>query len=170
MRVRVADIPEEGLRIDGPELFDHPFQDPTWVLDDASLAVERDGDAVFVHGSLAATIPQLCGRCLAGFDMTVTPSIEARFVPSPTGRGDEQELGSDDLETDVYDQGTLDLNALLETETSLALPMKPLCREECRGLCPVCGGNRNTTACACQERAPELRWEPLKVWAARQSR
>ena len=149
MRIRVADIPEEGLRIDGPESFDHPFQDPPWVLDEASLAVEKDG---------------------AGFDLTVTPSIEARFVPSPTGRGDEQELGADDLETDVYDQGTLDLNALLETETSLALPMKPLCREECRGLCPVCGENRNTTACACEERAPELRWEPLKAWAARQSR
>ena len=154
MRIRVADIPEEGLRIDGPEPFDRPFQDPTWVLDDASLAVEKDGDAIFVHGSLVATVPQLCGRCLAGFDVTVTPSIEARFVPSPTGRGDEHELGADDL----------------ETETSLALPMKPLCREECRGLCPVCGENRNTTACACEERAPELRWEPLKAWAARQSR
>jgi uncharacterized metal-binding protein YceD (DUF177 family) len=94
MRIRVAEIPEEGLRIEGPESFDHPFQDPTWVLADASLAVEKDGDAVFVHGSLAATVPQLCGRCLAGFDLTVTPSIEARFVPSPTGRGDEQELGA----------------------------------------------------------------------------
>jgi len=132
----------------------------------AALLPARAGGA----GSLAATVPQLCGRCLAGFDLTVSPSIEARFVPSPTGRGDEQELGADDLETDVYDQGTLDLSALLETETSLALPMKPLCREECRGLCPICGENRNTTACACQERAPELRWEPLKAWAARQSR
>jgi uncharacterized metal-binding protein YceD (DUF177 family) len=113
MRIRVADIPEEGLRIDGPEPFDHPFQEPTWVLDDASLAVEKDGDAVFVHRSLAATVPQFCSRCLVGFDLTVTPSIEARFVPSPTGRGDEQELGAGDLETVEYEQGTLDLNAVL---------------------------------------------------------
>jgi uncharacterized protein len=170
MRVRVADIPDDGLRIDGPELFEHPFQDPSWVLDDVSLSLEKDGDAVFVHGSLAATVPQVCGRCLAGFDTSVTPSIEARFVPSPTGRGDEHELGADDLETDVYAHGTVDLDALVETETSLALPMKPLCREDCRGLCPVCGGNRNTTECACQEHAPDPRWEPLKAWAARQPR
>ena len=74
MRIRVAEIPEEGLRIEGPESFDHPFQDPTWVLADASLTVEKDGDAVFVHGSLAATVPQLCGRCLAGLRSTSSSS------------------------------------------------------------------------------------------------
>ena len=103
--------------------------------------------------------------------MTVHPEVDARFVPMPaTARGDEQELGADDLETDVYQHGTLDLTALLETETTLALPMKPLCREDCRGLCPVCGGNRNTTDCACQTPAPDSRWAALKDWAARQSR
>src|SRR4029077_4763144 len=112
-------------------------------------------------------IPQVCGRCLAGFDITVTPSIETRFVPSPTGRGDEQELGAGDLGNDAEDQEPLALNALLETETSLALPMKPLCREECRGLCPVCGGNRNITACACETPALDSRWAALKDWAER---
>lgn len=170
MRVRVAEIPEEGLRIEGVDAFEHPFQDSTWALDDVSLAVEKDGDAVFVHGSLSATVPQVCGRCLQPFDVTVSPEVETRFVPSPRGRGEENELGRDDLETDVYDNGVLDLGALLETETSLALPMKPLCRDDCRGLCPVCGGNRNTTTCGCSEPTVESRWEPLKQWAARQSR
>ena len=76
-------------------------------------------------------------------------------------------MGADDLETDVYQHGQLDLTALLETETSLALPMKPLCREGCRGLCPVCGGNRNVTACACETRVPDPRWAALKGWAER---
>jgi uncharacterized protein len=171
MRVRVAEIPEDGLRIEGSDAFDRPYQDPAWTLDDASLLVEKDGDAVFVHGHLAATVPQLCGRCLLPFTVTVAPEIETRFVPSPSGRGEEPELAADDLETDVYDHGVLDLNALLETETTLALPMKPLCREDCRGLCPVCGGNRNTAECTCEEHAADARWEPLKqAWAARQSR
>ena len=56
---------------------------------------------------------------------------------------------------------------LLETETTLALPMKPLCREDCRGLCPVCGGNRNVTACACETHVPDPRWTALKGWAER---
>ncbi|HWO04128.1 MAG TPA: DUF177 domain-containing protein, partial [Methylomirabilota bacterium] len=72
-----------------------------------------------------------------------------------------------DLETDVYQHGQLDVTALLETETTLALPMKPLCREGCRGLCPVCGGNRNITACACETPALDSRWAALKDWAER---
>jgi uncharacterized protein len=170
MRVRVADIPEDGLSIDGAEAFEHPYHDPAWRLDDASLQVEKDGDAVLVHGRLAATVPQVCGRCLVPFDVRVTPEVDTRFVPSPRGRGEEHELAADELETDVYDNGMLDLDALLETETTLALPMKPLCQEGCRGLCPVCGANWNTTTCACEQQAPDSRWEPLKAWAARHSR
>ena len=170
MQIRVADIPEEGLELEGPEAFPHPFQDPAWKLDEVSLRIDKDGDAVFVRGRLAARVPQHCGRCLEAYTVTVRPQVEARFVPNPRGRGLEHELGADDLETDVYDNGVLDLDALLETETSLGLPMKPLCREGCRGLCPVCGGNRNVAACACEERAPDSRWAPLKAWAARQSR
>src|SRR5262245_27228608 len=169
MVVRVVEIPEDGLRIEGAEAFDRPFQDGTWKLANVSLLVEKDGDAVFVRGHLSARVPQLCGRCLEGYAVTVEPRIDARFVPGPRGRTEEHELAADDLETDVYDNGVLDLNSLLETETSLALPMKPLCRESCRGLCSVCGGNRNVTECSCEEHAPDARWAPLKAWAARQS-
>lgn len=170
MLIRVAEIPDEGLRIEGPEAFDHPFQDRSWTLDDVSLLLEKEEDAVFVRGRLSATVPQHCGRCLESYAVTVEPEVDARFVPSPSGRGEEHELAADDLETDVYANGALDLNALLETETTLALPMKPLCREDCRGLCPVCGGNRNTTACACEDHVPDPRWAPLKAWADRQAR
>jgi uncharacterized protein len=170
MLIQVADIPEEGLRIEGAESFPSPFQDPGWRLDDVSLVAEKDGDAVFVRGHLAATIPQHCGRCLEPYTFRVEPEVDARFVPSPAGRGEEHELGADDLETDTYAHGVIDLDALLETETTLALPMKSLCRDDCRGLCPVCGGNRNATACACEEHAPDPRWAALKEWAARHPR
>jgi len=166
MLIRVADIPEAGLQIEGPEAFPQPFQDASWTLEDLSLDVQKDGEAVLVTGWLRARVPQLCGRCLEAYDVTVDPAIDARFVPAP-GRGEEVELGSDDLETDVYANGVLDLTTLLETETTLNLPMKPLCRESCRGLCAICGSNRNVTACACQEHVPDLRWAALKGWAER---
>jgi uncharacterized protein len=170
MLIRVADIPEEGLQIEGPEAFPHPFQDPAWRLDGVSLLLDRNGDVVSVRGRLAVTVPQHCGRCLDPYTLTVEPQVDARFVPSPAGRGEEHELAGDDLETDMYDNGVLDLNALIETETSLGLPMKPLCRQDCRGLCAVCGGNRNAADCTCEEQAPDPRWAPLKAWAARQPR
>lgn len=167
MLIRVGDIPPEGLRIEGVADFPRPFQDAAWTLDDLSLTVEKDGDTVFVRGEISARVPLTCGRCLEPYEVAVHPAVDARFVPSPATRGEERELGADDLETDVYRDGVLDLTALLETETTLALPMKPLCREGCQGLCPVCGGNRNDTACACEPRAPDPRWAALKDWAER---
>jgi len=64
MIIRVAEIPEEGLQIEGPGAFPHPFQDATWTLDDLSLTVEKDGEAVLVKGRLLARVPEHCGRCL----------------------------------------------------------------------------------------------------------
>ena len=170
MIIRVTEIPAEGLEIEGPGAFARPFQDPAWSLDDLSLSVEKDGVAVFVRGTLVARVPQYCGRCLEPYAVTVTPEVDARFVPNPRRRGEEVELGADDLETDVYDNGVLDLTTLLETETTLLLPMKPLCREDCRGLCPICGANRNEHSCRCEVTVDDLRWAPLKSWAARLSK
>jgi DUF177 domain-containing protein len=165
--IQVSEIPDEGLRIEGVADFPRPFQDSSWALDDLSLVVEKEGDVVFVRGDLEARVPLHCGRCLEPYTVTVHPNVDARFVPAPATRGEERELAADDLETDVYQHGQLDVTALLETETTLALPMKPLCREGCRGLCPVCGGNRNVTACACETPTLDSRWAALKDWAER---
>jgi uncharacterized protein len=170
MLIRVSEIPEEGLQIDGPEAIARPFHDAAWRLETLSLMLEREGDVVFVRGRLAARVPQICGRCLEPYQVVVEPQVDARFVPNPPGRAEERELAADDLETDVYDHDSLDLAALLETETTLGLPMKPLCHEGCRGLCPVCGANRNMTACACEERSQDPRWAPLRALAARLSK
>jgi uncharacterized protein len=113
-------------------------------------------------------VPQVCSRCLESYDATVVAPVETRLVPAPA-RGEERELGVDDLETDVYDHDQIDLNALLETETTLGLPMKPLCREECRGLCPTCGASRNAAPCDCAP-AADPRWSPLKGLADRLSK
>ena len=165
--IRVSEIPEDGLQIDGASAIERPFADPAWALDDLSLRVEKDGDAVFVSGRLKARVPQVCGRCLEPFQVTVTPQVEARFVPDSSGPGEERELGVRDLDTDVYRAGQLDLRELVVTETTLGLPMKPLCREDCRGLCPVCGGNRNLVPCACETTSTDPRWAALKTLAGR---
>jgi uncharacterized protein len=169
MVIRVSEIPEEGLRLEGPEAFPEPFQDRAWRLEDVELAVEKDGDVVFVHGRIRSRVPQVCSRCLETYETAVVADVETRLVPAPVVRGEERELGRDDLETDVYEHDQMDLNALLETETTLGLPMKPLCSEGCRGLCPTCGANRNTVPCACAPIA-DPRWAPLKGLADRLSK
>ncbi len=137
MVIKVSEIPEEGLRFEAPEAFAEPFQDRDWRLEDAQLAVDKVGDVVFVHGRVRSRVPQVCSRCLEPYEATVDANVDTRLVPSPAVRGEERELGRDDLETDVYEHDQIDLNALLETETTLGLSMKPLCSEGCRGLCPT---------------------------------
>jgi DUF177 domain-containing protein len=89
--------------------------------------------------------------------------VDLLLVPHPTGRQGQIELAPDDLEVDFYQADVLDVAGLLRSETDLALPMKPLCRPECRGLCPVCGGNRNLTECRCETRVTDPRLAPLEA-------
>ena len=166
MIIRVPDIPAEGLSVVGPSALGTVYRDPAWRVDEVRLQLERDGIDVFVTGELRATVSQTCGRCLEPSAVTVTAAIDVRLVPRPA-TGDSVELAPDDLDVDFYERDEFDLGALIEAETGLALPMKPLCREGCLGLCPVCGGNRNVVACACPPRPPDPRLAVLKDLAAR---
>jgi uncharacterized protein len=164
--IRVSELPGEGLTIDDPARLSLAYQDRSWHLDDVRLHVARDGAEVVVAGDVDATVPQTCGRCLEAFPVVVHAAIDLRFMPRPAS-ADSHELSPDDFETDFYVDDQLDLAAVVETETTLALPMKPLCRSDCLGLCPACGGNRNLVTCACPERPPDPRLGGLGGLAAR---
>ena len=166
MILRVSDISDDGLTIEDARLFGSPFSDRSWRLDRVRLHAERDGDDVVVAGEIDSTVPVACGRCLEEMPARVRAAVDVRFIPRPP-TGDRVELGTDDLDLDFYNGDEIDLSTLVQSETALALPMKPLCRDDCRGLCPVCGGNRNLVACACPERAPDPRLGVLKDLAAR---
>jgi len=95
------------------------------------------------------------------------PDVRERDLGAVFELVDEQEVADEDLGVSFYKDETLDLADLMREQFYLALPMKPLCREDCRGLCSVCGGNRNVTACACPEPATASRWAALKGLADR---
>jgi len=153
MRITISEIPDEGLTVETTAELAAAFRESGWELETASLQLGKRGSEVEISGGFAGTVPLACSRCLEPFPFRVAPEIAVRLLPKPTAREEEVELSGDDLEVEFYDGDVLDLAALLRAETLLTLPMKPLCREECRGLCPVCGGNRNQVACAC-----EVRW------------
>jgi uncharacterized protein len=166
MIIRVSDLEDAGLLVANAGEFVAPFADGSWRLDSVRLQVSRDGQDVVVVGDLSASVPLTCGRCLEEFRAQVRPQVNMRYVPKPAISADS-ELAADDLDLDFYDNDELDLAALVETETTLALPMKPLCRDDCRGLCPLCGANRNLAPCTCQVRPPDPRLAPLRDLAAR---
>jgi uncharacterized protein len=166
MMIKVSELDEQGVSVTDPNALDRAFSDPAWRLDAVSLQINPDGADVFVHGSVGATIPQVCGRCLESFPARVEAPVDVRLVPRPA-TGDSVELGEDDLDVDFYVNDLLDLDRVVETETTLALPMKPLCRDDCRGLCPACGGNRNVAQCSCADRAPDPRLAALRDLVSR---
>ncbi|MBI4010843.1 MAG: DUF177 domain-containing protein [Candidatus Rokubacteria bacterium] len=163
MIVRISEISDEGLEIESPVGLGVVFPEAGWTLDAVGLHIERRGGDVVVTGSFRATARLQCSRCLEPLVTQVDPPVDVHLVPVPSVRHEEVELGPDDLELDFYQGDTLDVAGLLRSETDLALPMKPLCRVDCRGLCPVCGANRNVTACACEVRTVDPRLAPLEA-------
>ena len=168
MIIRVSEIQRDGVTIADRAALAAALSDRPWRLEHVALRLDRDGVDVVVTGEIGVTALQTCGRCLEEFTTQVRPAIDVRVVPRP-GTGADVELGADDLDVDFYDNDELNLARLIETETLLGLPMKPLCRADCRGLCRTCGANRNTAPCACGERSPDVRLAALRDVAARPS-
>ncbi|HSC26710.1 MAG TPA: DUF177 domain-containing protein [Vicinamibacterales bacterium] len=166
MIIRVSELEEQGLRIDDVAAFADALNDPTWRLESIALEIEPDGPDVFVRGRLAATVLLTCGRCVETFSGRIDADVDVRVVPKPSG-ADTVELGADDLDVDFYENDELDLARVVANEATLALPMKPLCRPDCRGLCAACGANRNVVACTCAQRPPDPRLAALGDLAAR---
>src|SRR5688500_10524130 len=101
-----------------------------------SLDGEKSGgDASRVIGRAQTRLGLDCGRCLEAFQVPVDARFELRYVPAVQNEGDgEREIAEDDLTTAFYREGSLDVIEMLREQFQLALPMKPLCLEACRGL------------------------------------
>lgn len=151
--IHLADIPEEGLRVEERASLADPYRDEgvQCSLEALSLRVEKAGTQVLVRGSALAQASLLCGRCLEPFPFPIDMEVDVKLRPRPVGREgkEEIELSADDLGVGFYEGDVVDLDALLKEELLLTLPMKPLCRPNCQGLCPTCGVNRNHGTCSC---------------------
>ncbi len=125
--------------------------------------VRKDARKVRLVGRLEATLQCDCSRCLEPFDVPVAAELDSVFLPAAETAGDgEQEVRDDDLGVSFYRDEQIDLGEVMREQFILALPMKPLCRESCKGLCPVCGVNRNREDCGGHEGWVDPRLEPLR--------
>ena len=119
-----------------------------------------------VTGRVAGELELTCGRCLEPFRFPVAGDFDLRYVPRTENVGDgEQQVDEDDLTTAFYSDDQLDLGELMSEQFHLALPMKPLCSEDCKGLCPSCGTNLNTGTCGCSDTWEDPRLAVLKALA-----
>jgi uncharacterized protein len=125
--------------------------------------VERAGGEVRIQGRYSVELGAQCDRCLgrarfpldAGFDLFYRPA-------SNIAREEEVEIDEGEAEIGFYEDGGLELEDILREQVVLALPMQRVCSEDCKGICPVCGRNRNETACDCKIESTNDRWGALR--------
>ena len=123
----------------------------------------KDKEKFRLVGTARAELELPCSRCLEAFRLPVDTPFDLRFLPaSELEEGDEREVQDEDLDTSYYRDDKIDVNELLREQFYLALPMKPLCRDDCKGLCPQCGTNWNNAACTCTTEWEDPRLAPLK--------
>lgn len=104
-----------------------------------------------------------CGRCLKSYEEPVEAKIDLVVLVNPPGpTGGEVRLDADDLGVLALEDETLDTDPILYEQLELSLPMRPLCRPDCAGLCPHCGADRNETPDCCAGGGTDPRWDALK--------
>jgi uncharacterized protein len=123
---------------------------------DFTAEVRKDAQKIRLVGSVRTTLEADCGRCLEPFDIPVDAAFDLMLLPqADQGQGGDADDGGDEVQdADVgvsfYKDDEIDLGEVIREQFFLALPMKPLCRPDCKGLCPVCGVNRNRETCSCR--------------------
>lgn len=126
------------------------------------MLVKAGADRFDVAGRVKTTLELECSRCLEPFTIPVDAGFELRYLPQAANAGDgEREIAEEDLATAYYREGSLDIVEMLREQFQLALPMKPLHDERCRGLCPECGANLNRTDCGHAPAWSDPRLAPL---------
>jgi uncharacterized protein len=169
--IHVREIPPEGKPVDVSlePAGVHLEAEGEFTLQGGRLTgqIEKgEDDAVQFRGHLKAVLGLHCGRCLEAFVHTLDEDLDLFFMPrgaEPDENEEEQDVALSDRDMVVafYDKDRIDLGEIVREQILLEVPLRRLCREDCRGLCPSCGVNRNTEACECQPAPPATADERL---------
>ena len=133
----------------------------------AQLHARRLGDQVAIDGTVKTTVVLTCSRCLEHFEFDVETNFSATAVPerplvAASIPKEEIELSGDAIDVILYEGESVDLRNEIAQQIIMALPFKPLCQENCKGLCSHCGTNLNQSTCTCQSGAANNPFAVLK--------
>ena len=125
--------------------------------------VRKVQEEITVEGRISTHIEMICSRCLTPHDEYLDDTFEVIYRPRPEEQevGDEIELEETDLNISYYVGDSLAIAELIREQLLLLLPVKPLCKDDCVGLCPSCGQNLNEGSCTCPKEAIDSRFAVL---------
>ncbi|MDD5774149.1 MAG: DUF177 domain-containing protein [bacterium] len=165
MKIKINDIPEEGLDLEFSENLaelnvEHEQLEKLKEVT-ANIHIQKEDFGFFAFGEINVDWDLICNRCLIPFPQTakIEFSREYRLI--------EEDIADEKIEEDILSavlikNEEIDLENEIKEDLLLAIPIKILCKAECKGICPNCGQNLNVKKCSCVQEETDIRWEALK--------
>jgi len=157
LRLNVGFLLKEGIGYSREFPFDEPVvavaEDLTVSNLYGAVSFTRTPQGLYAQGLLRATVPATCARCLTDIAQPVSSRLGELYHYPPESAPPDSLILDDDHH--------LDLTPVVREEFILAIPLQPLCRPDCKGLCPQCGANWNEGPCDCPSEAVDPRWAGL---------
>ncbi|BCS53929.1 DUF177 domain-containing protein [Geobacter sp. SVR] len=147
----------DRLQSDGDCTFTGPVR--------SDITVSREYDHIRIAGRVSAPIRLTCSRCLEAYDSAVDSNFSIFFrkgTPEEVPVEDEVELNEQDLISGTYSGDEIDLTHEIEEQVAMEIPLKPLCSENCKGLCSTCGTDLNRGSCTCSREQINFKFSALK--------
>jgi uncharacterized protein len=161
MKIAITDIPDEGLTVDVEEklaLEEVSAGSPV----KGTLQVNKSDREVIVIGKVTSVLDLQCSRCLKGFKRPLDIPVNVVYHPVEEIAEERHGLKDDEMDMGFYRGEEIDLQELVREQVLLNMQMKPLCDENCKGICPNCGADLNAGACGCETQKIDPRLEVLK--------
>jgi uncharacterized protein len=176
MKIEIQHIPDQGMALSyqrDAQVFSslmdlartegYEFVSPIFI----DLHIQPEHDMFSVKGGLAFTLRVLCSRCLASFEVAPKQRFTLRFsrkIPQDVHAGNVEgvALTADEIGLAFFEGDSIDLRDAVQEQVVLAVPLYPVCRENCKGLCPRCGVDLNVETCRCTADKPPGPFDVLK--------
>ncbi len=175
MKISIWEIPEEGLEVSlekGKEWMEsyhsqwpsiYRFTSPI----KGTMKIRRFGTKIMVEGTIKTELELECSRCSSIFLYPLSINFVSELYPLEEfifRSSEPLELRKNEMEMEFYQKGTLDLEEVMSANIILNIPTYPLCREDCKGICPTCGKNKNYESCTCEKEKviKDERWQTLE--------
>ncbi len=157
-----VDIPSGQIEFDK-----HIGQSSPLHAEGTAQLLNRSLGEIRMQGDLRVQIDGTCDRCIEAASYSIENHFDLVYMPADEAAvGGEDEIDEAAIEVGYYEGNGIELNDVLREVVLLALPMRLVCREDCQGICPVCGQNRNQTNCHCEPAITDDRWSKLKLLRA----
>lgn len=172
MIIDVEKLPKEGRKISK----DYEFLSAALVEESAvflkpihaELTVKKVGEEILIKGKIVTSISLICSRCIVPFETSIDSRFDLVYLPEELDVMQDQ-LDSDDINKLFYYNGTIDIEEVILEQLNLVFPAKPLCSDDCQGICPVCGKVIRDSECVCVQKSSDPRLKKLKIFIKNKS-